>query len=292
MLQCFVPDYSTIHLKLFESFTLEYISAFKSLAPLTGIWYEHCPRQLPSWVRDRSALVHEANRFHMAQIDLYNHHYKASKDLLVVAVSCGNSMLRTHGIFVGTVTAVFTLASDLSGEVINKVLDYWRDDVRTRVGNVAFELSFWRTILGDAIPIDPSAPRPSPRSNIPRMRSVGPHDCEVCKSYYFTSDERARVRSPASNVAVGTATAYRRFFLTRKGEMGLAPPCTRPGDEVYVLHGGNVPFIVRTIGKKLREEGSLSTVYRVLAGDCFLDGIMFGQALESAHRSERAIILC
>jgi len=50
--------------------------------------------------------------------------------------------------------------------------------------------------------------------------------------------------------------------------MSLAPPCTRPGDEVYVLHGGNIPFIVRSIGKKLREEGS---VYGVLVRDCFLD---------------------
>ncbi|KAJ9658454.1 hypothetical protein H2201_007773, partial [Coniosporium apollinis] len=120
VLQCFVPDYSTNHLKLFKRFTLAYVAAFKSLEVLTGIWYEHCLRQLPSWVRGWSAPIHETHRFHPGQIDLYNRHYKASKDLPVVPVSYGNSMLRIQGIFVGTVTADFTLASDLSWEGIKE----------------------------------------------------------------------------------------------------------------------------------------------------------------------------
>ena len=78
--------------------------------------------------------------------------------------------------------------------------------------------------------------------------------------------------------------------------MGLGPPDTRPGDELYVLHGGNVPFIVRTTREKFvsagREQASLPTVYGVLVGNCFLDGFMLGEALEAAHRCDRMVVLC
>ena len=50
--------------------------------------------------------------------------------------------------------------------------------------------------------------------------------------------------------AVETATASRRFFVTRKGYFGLGPPQTRRGDSVFVLFGGPVPFVLRDAGKR------------------------------------------
>lgn len=56
-------------------------------------------------------------------------------------------------------------------------------------------------------------------------------------------------------------TCYgRRFFITDKGSMGLAPPRTREDDSIVFIPGGKYPFIVRA-----RDDGTYE-----LIGDCFL----------------------
>ena len=50
--------------------------------------------------------------------------------------------------------------------------------------------------------------------------------------------------------AVETATAKRRFFVTKKGYMGLGPQETQHGDRVFVLFGGSVPFVLRNAGRR------------------------------------------
>jgi len=78
----------------------------------------------------------------------------------------------------------------------------------------------------------------------------------------------------------------RVFFITKDGLMGLGPRHTRPGDEVVVLSGSQIPFILRnrrisTVQFDLGI-GSLRLIwqYRVL-GDCYVHGIMNGEAVEN-----------
>ncbi|KAI1461700.1 heterokaryon incompatibility protein-domain-containing protein [Annulohypoxylon moriforme] len=52
----------------------------------------------------------------------------------------------------------------------------------------------------------------------------------------------------------------RKFFITDKGSMGLAPPRARAGDDIVFFPGGAYPFIVRA-----RDNGTYE-----LIGDCFL----------------------
>lgn len=54
--------------------------------------------------------------------------------------------------------------------------------------------------------------------------------------------------------AVTTATANRRFFITKKGYMGLGPIYLKKEDMVWVFAGGNTPFLARKAGS--REIGS------------------------------------
>lgn len=56
-------------------------------------------------------------------------------------------------------------------------------------------------------------------------------------------------------------TCYgRKFFITDRGSMGLAPPRARDGDDIVFFPGGKYPFIVRPKGNGTYE----------LVGDCFL----------------------
>ena len=59
------------------------------------------------------------------------------------------------------------------------------------------------------------------------------------------------------------------------------------GDEIWILHGGHVPFILRPYCTDSNRAGSY-----FLAGDCYIHGIMDGEAMEGWQESDaRKIIL-
>lgn len=65
----------------------------------------------------------------------------------------------------------------------------------------------------------------------------------------------------------------RCFFVTKNGYTGLGPRITVVGDEVCLLYGAQVPFVLHP----LHSEAS----YR-LSGECYVHGIMDGQAISNA----------
>jgi len=73
--------------------------------------------------------------------------------------------------------------------------------------------------------------------------------------------------SYSRNVAAG-----RRFCLTTSGSLGQIPAEAKPGDQVCIISGIETPFLVR-------EHPGAGGFYSLI-GDCFIDGLMFGEALE------------
>ncbi|KAK0117706.1 hypothetical protein ONS95_012035 [Cadophora gregata] len=69
----------------------------------------------------------------------------------------------------------------------------------------------------------------------------------------------------------------RSICATAGGDLGQVPFGTRPGDLVCILKGGIVPFL-------LREDGE----YYRLVGECFMNGIMYGEALDSQNIVEQS----
>jgi hypothetical protein len=57
--------------------------------------------------------------------------------------------------------------------------------------------------------------------------------------------------------------------------MGLGPPSINVEDKVYIFRGGQTPFVVR---KKDFDPGE--SFYHILIGDCYLHGVMDGEALD------------
>lgn len=62
----------------------------------------------------------------------------------------------------------------------------------------------------------------------------------------------------------------RRVLRTRNGYIGLAPPGAQKGDQVVLLEGGRVPYLLR----KVDDES-----YK-LVGECYVHGIMYGEAFD------------
>jgi hypothetical protein len=156
------------------------------------------------------------------------------------------------------------------------------------------EDAFWRTICGNTVMVhDPKEknPRPSYKHASDsdyqlylawcheiNEASSSPGDLAVTGSY------RENYGGATSNItrsiqpAIRAATTMRRLFITRKGFLGLGPPLAVGGEKVFLLHGGKAPFLLR-IDKKRTIGGEEQKEYYQLVGDCYIHGIMDGEAM-------------
>lgn len=86
-------------------------------------------------------------------------------------------------------------------------------------------------------------------------------------------------------LGLGMGLPQRRLYTTAEGALGVGPAGTRPGDEVWVIKGAKVPFVLRR-----REGGSEEFA---LQGDTYLHGAMDGKMLDAeAGAGAMGIVLC
>jgi hypothetical protein len=103
----------------------------------------------------------------------------------------------------------------------------------------------------------------------------------------FTSTPSIPHRSPSSfrpsdNLLYESACGMlpdQAFFITEKGYIGIGPPDTRPGDQVWVLFGGQVPFVMREKEKE-QGDGVNKGDDVTFVGDAYVHGIMDGEAVK------------
>ncbi|KAI1120019.1 heterokaryon incompatibility protein-domain-containing protein [Nemania abortiva] len=70
------------------------------------------------------------------------------------------------------------------------------------------------------------------------------------------------------------ATYYSRFFITSEGHIGRGPVSMEPGDQVILLLGAKVPFVVR--------QNDVTKAF-VLIGECYIQGLMQGEAIPDSE---------
>ncbi|KAI1281147.1 heterokaryon incompatibility protein-domain-containing protein [Xylaria sp. FL0933] len=61
----------------------------------------------------------------------------------------------------------------------------------------------------------------------------------------------------------------KRFFITREGRMGIGPEPMKENDDIVILFGAKVPFIIRRLGSRY-----------TLIGECYVSGLMNGEPVE------------
>ncbi|KAI1768878.1 HET-domain-containing protein [Hypoxylon sp. FL1150] len=76
-------------------------------------------------------------------------------------------------------------------------------------------------------------------------------------------------------------TRRRVLCTTSRGYLGWVPDITVEGDLIVIFPGARVPFVVFPVG---------SGVYR-LVGECYIHGIMYGEALEGAPPEEEITLI-
>ncbi|KAK0671604.1 heterokaryon incompatibility protein-domain-containing protein [Cercophora samala] len=88
-------------------------------------------------------------------------------------------------------------------------------------------------------------------------------------------ESEARLNCPGNAESLKFCFGRKLFVTARHGALGLGPIDVREGDVVAVLLGAPVPHILR----RQASEENLSTNSYTLVGECFVDGIMAGEAL-------------
>ncbi|KAF1962474.1 hypothetical protein CC80DRAFT_487924, partial [Byssothecium circinans] len=78
------------------------------------------------------------------------------------------------------------------------------------------------------------------------------------------------------------AEMQRHLFISDKGYIGLVTTNAMPGDEVWVLLSCNIPLVMRK-----KDDGT-----RILVGECYVHGIMYGEAVKDIEAGQRELISC
>lgn len=92
--------------------------------------------------------------------------------------------------------------------------------------------------------------------------------------------------SPGIDITIRSATVRRTFFITDRGYIGLGPAKIHVGDHVYILLGGQTPFILREAGSRnvpripsRRRLGYVERNCFEVIGGSYIHGLMDGEAM-------------
>lgn len=107
-------------------------------------------------------------------------------------------------------------------------------------------------------------------------------------SCFIISDRRGGVKRCETNKILTCLDPF--FFLASNGLVGLCPWAARNGDIIVILHGGNVPFLLRPVSSEVEGGNSSKEVKRFeFVGECFVSGVMHGEYLKGRNYSESEI---
>jgi hypothetical protein len=240
---------------------------------------------LPSWVRDlsqtRAAGIIAGEEQRIRYVSLY----QASRLSPVSVHWKDNREMRHRATYVDRVKVVGpcmwssrTLEQKLD---ISEVFHQWLDLCRAVVGDddpEGFRHTFSRIICGDMCKTVEGG------AEFRRARSTDfPEEHiwnQMIEGNLYATDMRGY------GWGLNFAMWGRCLFTTHEGRLGLCHPNTKSGDEIWIMRGVQVPFVVRAL-EQTKPGGADSYS---LIGDCFLQGTMDGEVAELEKLMERPIV--
>jgi len=325
------PDYSVDVGNVFVQTATRNIQRSASLSVLSGDLDATLGRKrltdIPSWVMDWAlpCLPLEIERVETQK--MYNACGGRTGE---VSLHLPYNILHVHGVHVDDVIIVGDVSRHTQISDTCAVIRQWNleamafEDRRGKYpSGGTYSDAFWRTLVGDLVQTASIASLSDGRETAYRKATAD--DAEAFRAWRMWSrcisrDTIGRTASftqrdldegiSSIHYALKTATASRRFFITRSGYMGVGPKTTQPGDKLYVLENSDVPFLVRPHSMKncggwpaipLIEpaggrRGLPDRCYDAhschrLVGDCFSYGLMDGEGFERPGRKVGALYI-
>ena len=273
------PDYSLTVRQVYTSVARNLLGADGShnLRCLSYVQKTNESYELPSWVPDWT------KPFAMHPIADSNDEFQATGNLQAPVISCPDPVDTDHPRALLTIRGIRILtikALDLSS-------DYLKSDERVHAAMInAFpdpypttNQTYLEAYPGSVNPMVPGEYGPASERRLGTFwEHIRAHEGQANSTNTSDQSERytqgqlsAKLNKHFNLGMVSDGIAYQRvFFISWNGFMGLAPKGTLPDDEVVLFLGARVPFVIRE-----SEDGGWK-----LIGECYVYGIMFGEAME------------
>lgn len=267
-------------------------------------------KTLPSWVPDWTYSPRKYELERLQRIPLYN----ASNGVKPSVRFLGDKFLALNGVFCGEVTAAENVMGYSDSVKCQQAFQSWQKramedpSLSGRYGTETARMdAYWRTICMDTVQhIDHSniqaggeADEASVSSRERTYRRAPVDYVDRCKAQWMGEHSATGLNEAPDDTgynlvtvdyAIVSATMGCRLFVTSTGYMGLGPSSTVVGDSVYVLVGGCTPFVLRPAGESDIPSIGHKQCHQLI-GDCYVHGLMDGEAMERYRGSEQEIYL-
>ncbi|KAK3995925.1 hypothetical protein QBC44DRAFT_386914 [Cladorrhinum sp. PSN332] len=260
----------------------------------------------PSWLPNLSSTQTSTSTLQRAS--LYSASgTRASKQNRITLHS--SKMLELHAVEIGT---IISLGRDSNTSLVSRV-KHWellalggssecsahtRTDARYQPTGEPLRDAFWRTVFWDTINRTQQQPQQQGR----KVRAPA-DDVSLYKSWWEwmqTASGRHEIESPPerlratiNNEQVMLDLDHSKFARIRgaqKGEVafGMVPSGARVGDEVWVLIGARVPFVLRDEGGFEWVGWTRRKVFKLLGGG-YVHGYMDGEGVQGTETEVRRV---
>ncbi|KAL6874275.1 hypothetical protein HDV57DRAFT_524068 [Trichoderma longibrachiatum] len=215
---------------------------------------------LPSWVRDFSAVFDSKFQHGRAQ-GAYNL-FKACGHKLGKLKWMDGKTLLAKGVLIDRVKAVATCVPYSQPSNMKEILDDWRrtcEDNGVKVSTEQRDEVFARVLCGEI----------TEQGFGQKLLEEDDIDLSNDTEWsVFLASGNARALPRKYRVAIKSTIDRKVLYVTSSRRVGLSSPTITVGDEVWVVHGSNVPFILR------RQPGTGNQHH--LVGETYLFGVMHG----------------
>ncbi|KAH7244510.1 heterokaryon incompatibility protein-domain-containing protein [Fusarium redolens] len=256
------PDYRKSVVEVFRDVTLHLISqgSLDTLSGIEDVRFRHL-HQLSSWVPDYS--VHQVASIlcmppRPGSLTLYA--AAVGRDVRLQYSPADPDILKLSAYKVDKISKICPMAE----QTIQLTLENWANmiDFSAPYPSINGEAgsmidAFWRTLIGN---IDWTH----------KFAAFALQAREELRDADIVSPGGLNQDGELYECTMHHVSWYRRLFVTNGGYIGLAPPSAQLGDEVVLLSGGRVPFVVRKRNLNIQECYSI-------VGEAYVHGIMDGE---------------
>jgi hypothetical protein len=116
----------------------------------------------------------------------------------------------------------------------------------------------------------------------------------MCRNSEFVPDpnDNEAIIFNGISYTVLSSILWRRFFITKNGSFGLGPSDAQVTDEVFIIQGGRQPLVLRKSETNFTPPGANEAhICHTLVGDCYVHGIMDGEAAQGLKTDANEVFI-
>lgn len=273
------PDYAKDWPEVYTDTTKLMIAHYKKLTILKLVEVKsRMETRIPSWVPDLRSSDQLNFTYQPRLIIRPEDVYRSAGNTFIISRSIGDAkLLALRGLYVGLITSISEPAGNLMGNVAlgARVLDggEWFQFAQGCAKNGLYPPTgeplvdaFARLRIGGSLR----------RTGTEDSRRLKPDDDPSPGNWSYSETGDLILSGDRDDIGskILAKTTRRRLFLTDSGYMGLTHGSNKVGDKVYVLLGGEMPFVLRP-----------KDSHFLFRGEAYVHGIMDGEALTKARQN-------